>query len=159
MSLVTAALALPAETILLHALSTPSPVQAARDWVATLTDAQVVTASRAIQSYPFSYRREIMRRLSPVQRSAVWQNHIQRYVTAHPGLDVSIVALLYNAASLASPQELDTPTDAARVQVSLIAEQIKVLLGKGEADYLFYRLGPADASVASAAPIAQQLAD
>jgi hypothetical protein len=156
---VTAALTLPAETILLHALTTPSTQQAARTWVTSLTDAQTSAAASVIQSYPFAYRREIMRRLSPQQRSAVWQGHIKRYIAAHPGLDASTAALLYNAASLATPAELSAPTDATRTQISIIADQIKVLLGKSQADYLFYRLGPADNSIATAAPIAEQLAD
>jgi hypothetical protein len=156
-SLVTVALTLPAETILLQALSTPSPQLAARHWVAKLSAQQTIAASRSMQAYPFAYRREIMRRLSPAERAAVWRNHIQGYIDAHPGLDESITALLYNAASLATPEEFAKPTDIVRGQVGVIAERIKVLLGKDQADYLFYRLGPSDGTISGAEPIAERL--
>ena len=66
--------------------------------------------------------------------------------------------MLYNAASLATPSEFDQPSDAVRTEVGIIAEQIKVLLGKDEADYLFYRLGPRDGAFDSQVPITEKLA-
>ena len=159
MCLVAVALTLPAETILLQALSTTSTQAVAQQWVASLPDGQVSVMSKSIQLFPFAYRREIMRRLSPGQRAAVWQNHITQYIGDHPELDDSIVAMLYNAASLITPREFDRPTDAVRTEIGTIAEQIRVVLGKAEADYLFYRLGPRDNAFASAEPIGQRLAN
>ena len=152
------ALTLPVESILLRAVSNQDVQQVARQWAAQLSVSQADGAANQIQSYPFAYRREIMRVLPPARRASVWRNHIVRYVGANPGLSDSVKALLYNAASLATPSEFTTPTDDGRNALAIIAEQTKVLLGKDAADYLFYRLGPADGTFASAEPLGQKLA-
>jgi len=155
--LVVVALTLPIESILLHALSTTDSQAVAASWVGSLSATDLTGAAAQVEAYPFGYRREIMRALSPAQRSAVWQSHIQRYIAAHPNLDISTAALLYNAASLATPDAFSRPTDDVRSAIGVIAEQTKILLGKSEADYLFYRLGPPDNTFATAEPIAQKL--
>src|SRR5207249_1979414 len=43
-------------------------------------------------------------------------------------------------------------------QIKVIAEQTQVVLGASVADYLFYRLGPKDGSLASTLNIADRLA-
>ena len=45
------------------------------------------------------------------------------------------------------------------MKISAIASQIVMLLGAGEADYLFYRLGPKDSALASALPLGEKLAE
>jgi hypothetical protein len=45
------------------------------------------------------------------------------------------------------------------VQISAIASQVVMLLGAGEADYLFYRLGPKDATLSGALPMTEKLAE
>jgi hypothetical protein len=155
---VAVALTLPVESILLQAVST-SQTQAAKDWATSRTQSQLSAAASQIQSLPFEYRREVMRMVTPEVRAAVWRAHILRYVSSHSNLDAATQALLYNAAALATPAAFSAPTDEVRVQVGQIAEQIKVLLGPDEADFLFFRLGPKNLKIASALPVPQMLAD
>jgi hypothetical protein len=157
--LVAVALTLPIESILLRAVSAADPQKVAADWVTSLSAADVLSASEQVQLYPFAYRREIMRVLSPGQRADVWRKHILRYVDNHPNLDPSTAALLYNAAALATADTFSKPTDEVRSAIGIVAEQTSILLGKGEADYLFYRLGAPDGTFTSAEPIAQKLAN
>lgn len=157
-SLVALGLTLPAETILLRAVSTTSK-QAAKDWADSLASDQAPPWAANIQSLPFEYRRALMGRLAPQARANVWRNHIYQYLAAHPELDISTAALLYNAASLVTGESLSAPTAEVRGQMAAVAEQVAVILGRGEADYLFYRLGPKDATLASALPFDQKLAE
>jgi hypothetical protein len=157
--MVVVALTLPAESILLKALETPSLQEAAQQWVASLPDGTLASAAGSIQAYPFTYRREIMARLPPALRSLVWRAHIARYVQSHPELDADAVALLHTAIGLASPDNLAHATDESRAQINLVGNQIKAMLGKDTAEYLLYRLGPNDGTFASAVPIGQRLAN
>jgi hypothetical protein len=157
--LVMVALTLPAESILLKALETPSPQAAAQQWVASMAPADLASVAGNIQSFPFAYRREIMAGLGPVLRSQVWRAHIGAYIQAHPELDSNTTALLQAASDLASPQNLVRPTDDARAQIDIVGNQIKALLGKDTAEYLLYRLGPNDGTFVSAVPISQRLAN
>lgn len=153
------ALVLPAETILLRAVITPKPQEAVRGWVANLNDAELSATSAQIQLYPFMYRREVMRRLNPAQRSATWRGHLDKYLSVHPELDGSAVALIKSAASALSPDFFADPTEARRASLDAVANQIVASLGRDEADYLLYRLGPADGSFASFEPMAMFLSN
>jgi hypothetical protein len=157
--LVALAFALPVETVLLHAIQTPSIPDVARAWVGSLQAGQLQTAAGSIEAFPFAYRREIMRALSPAQRATVWSRHIFQYIQTHPTLDPSVVAVLYNAAALVTPDTFAQPTDAVRAQIGQIAAEVQILLGASEADYLFYRLGPPDSAFGGAEPIGQRLAN
>lgn len=157
--LVVAALTLPAESILLKALETPTVQGAAKGWVASLSPDDLTGAAGSIQSFPFTYRREIMTALAPGLRSKVWRSHIAAYVQDHPELDSNALALLQAASDLASPDNLAHPTDDSRAQIDIVGSQIKALLGKDTAEYLLYRLGPNDGTFASAVPISQRLAN
>jgi hypothetical protein len=156
---VVAALTLPAESILLKALETPTVDGAAQAWVASLPPDALTGAAASIQSLPFAYRRQIMTALSPWLRSRVWRRHIATYVENHPELDSNAVALLQAASDLASPDNLANPTDTSRAQIDIVGNQIKALLGKDTAEFLLYRLGPADGTFVSALPISQRLAN
>jgi len=157
--LVVAALTLPAESILLKALETPTLEGAAKNWVASLPSDAVEQASGSIKSFPFAYRREIMTALPPGLRSKVWRAHIAEYVQNHPELDSNALALLQAISDLASPDNLAHPTDDSRAQIDIVANQIKASLGKNTAEYLLYRLGPSDGTFASALPVSQRLAN
>jgi hypothetical protein len=152
------ALTLPIEAVLLRALST-STQQAARDWASSLSADQAAAAGARIQALPFAYRRAVMRVLNPTQRAEVWQSHIENYLAENKGLDASTQALLKNAAALATPQVFASATQAERSEMTIIAEQIAVVLGRDEADYLLYRLGPKDVKVASGLPVSERLAE
>lgn len=153
------ALTLPAESILLQALTTSDAKEAARNWAQSLSADQLKASAGAIESYPFVYRRAILRSLAPADRAEVWRHHIEVYIASHPNLDSSVVALLEYAASLATTDEFTTPTDVGRAQISIVAEQTTILLGKEDTLELFYRLGPHDVWFASGVPIGQQLAN
>ena len=71
--MVVAALTLPAESILLKALETPTVDGAAQAWVTSLPPDVLTGAAGSIQSFPFAYRRQIMTALSPWLRSRVWR--------------------------------------------------------------------------------------
>jgi hypothetical protein len=151
-------LATSAETALLRAIATPDSTDAAQQWAIGVSGQQLQAAAGQIELYPFAYRRAIMRSLSPVDRAAVWQRHIARYIANHPDLDSSVVAMLNDASALATPDAFSNPSDDTRAAIQAIAEQTKVVLGASEADNLFYRLGSPDYSWAALTPI-QQLSD
>jgi hypothetical protein len=153
-------LTLPTETILLKALGTPNTKQAAQQWAQGLTQSQLSSAAGSIQSYPFEYRRAIMTALPPGLRAKVWQNHIEVYLTANPNLDAATASSLQSAIELLTPDLLNrSPTDTERARIHEIADQVTVSLGTDTALNLFYRLGPADGTFASAEPITEKLAD
>jgi hypothetical protein len=151
------ALALPAETILLQAIATPNTKKAVREWVQSLSADDLLAAGDAIRSYPVLYRKEIMRASSPTRRAEIWRNHIQEYLDTNPNVSSDAVPVLKAAIQLITP-ELFSPTgDKQRKATALIADQLSAILGKSEAEYLFYRLGPRDEQISSIEPIAMRL--
>ena len=142
-------LTLPLETILLQALSTPDSRQAISQWVNALSAEDLEAASGQIQSYPFAYRKELMRALSADRRAMVWRAHIERYVGTHPELDESAKQLLAAAAALAVPSTFGSPSADVVQQTRAIAEQLVVVIGKDAAQEVLYRLGPRDGTFAS----------
>src|SRR5262245_25311577 len=90
-------LTLPIETVLLKAISTPSSTDAIRAWVNKLDPDSLDQAAGQVQSYPFAYRKEILRAVSKDKRVRVWVKHITAYREAHPGLEPEAVALLDKA--------------------------------------------------------------
>jgi hypothetical protein len=153
------ALALPAETILLQAITTPNTKKAVRAWAQSLSADDLLAAGEAIQSYPVLYRKEIMRASSPARRADIWRNHIQGYLDTNPNVSSDAVPVLKAAIQLITP-ELFSPTgDKQRKETQLLADQLTAILGKGEAEYLFYRLGPRDEQISSIEPIGMRLAN
>jgi hypothetical protein len=152
-------LALPLETVLLQAIATPDSQTAVRNYVAGLDADALQRAADRIQDYPLTYRREIMRALTPEWRAAIWRRHIQTYLASHPSLRSDAVPVLETLSLLATPAMFDAPSDADRKQVQLLAEQVKSLMGKDEAEYLLYRLGRKDGTFASAEPLSMRVAD
>jgi hypothetical protein len=153
-------LTLPTESILLKALATPNSKQAAQQWVQGLTPSQLSSAAGAIQSYPFEYRRAIMAALPSAAQSAVWQNHIETYLSSNPNIDPAAVSALQSALTFLTPAALGQPaTDADRAQIHAIAAQVTASLGMDTALNLLYRLGPADGTFSSAEPVTEKIAD
>lgn len=157
--LVAVAVMLPVETILLRAISTPDSQDAVQAWVADLSSEQLAGAADQIQQYPLAYRKEIMRALTPAARSAVWQEHLQSYLDTHPALDPTAAIAIGAAQALLTPAAYEAPSSAMRAQLVVVAEQISELLGREEAEYLLYRLGPADGTFASLEPLSERLAN
>jgi hypothetical protein len=153
------ALTIPAETILLRAISTPDYAEAVEAWVSGLSAAELDAAADAVQSYPYQYRREIMRKLKPASRADVWRDHLDTYLQERPNLDPAAVPAIRAAIALASPANFANPTAAVREQIRLVAEQLEQMLGRDEAEYLLYRLGPKDGTFASREPMTQKLAN
>lgn len=153
-------LALPTETVLLKALTTPTQKQAAQQYVASLTPGQVAAAGSAIESYPVAYRRAIMTALPAQARAQVWQNHIAAYLSANPNMDPTAAAALQEAIDLISPDLFSrAPTAAERAEVHAIADQVSASLGKDVAINLLYNIGPADGTFASAEPLTDRIAN
>ncbi len=156
---VAVALALPAETILLQAIATPSTKKAVREWASALSPDALLKAGDSIQSYPVLYRKEIMRASTPARRVEVYRAHIQAYIDSHPGLDPTAVTVLQAAIGLLSEELFSKGGDKRRAETALIADQISAMLGRSEAEYLFYRLGPPDQQISSIEPIGMRLAN
>lgn len=153
------ALTLPAETILLQAIATPSSKQAVRQWVASLSSEDLLAAANAIESYPVIYRKEIMRALTPDLRAQIWRSHIQMYIDTQPALSSDALPALEAAIALITPDLFDPTGAKRRAETALIADQITGLLGRAEAEYLLYRLGPKDEQTASIEPLGMRLAN
>lgn len=154
------ALTLPAEMILIQALTTPDQEAAVQEWVDSLSARELDAAASRIQAYPYLYRREIMRSLSPARRAAVWQGHVRAYVRAHPELDGEALAVLRAAESALTVDVFqDRPVDAARESLAAVGEQAVSVLGEETARYLLGDLGPKDGTFASAEPLGMKLSN
>lgn len=153
-------IALPAETILVQALADPSVQSTAQRWASSLSAADLETAAGLVESYPFLYRKEIMRALTPERRALVWRRHLADYVSAHPNLDAAAVTAIRGAMALATAEVFSaSPSKTLQAQTRLVAEQIEALLGRDEARTLLYRLGPADGTFASIEPLSHKFAN
>ena len=156
----TIALTLPVEVVLLEALATSDTDVAVYEWVADLSVEELDQVADRVIFYPVAYRKEVMRALKPERRSEVWRDHIRRYVAERPWLSADVIPVLEAAMAVATPQALSTPSESDRAQIRLIAEQVEDLLGREEAEYLLYRLGPRDElQTASAEPLRMRLAN
>jgi hypothetical protein len=157
--LVAIAVLLPVESVLLRAISTPDSREAVKEYVGSLSASELRQASGEIKYYPLAYRRAIMGRLGPVERSTVWQEHLEGYLNARPDLSETAVITIEAAISVMGPGLFANPTRAARDQVRMVSEQLVELLGREEAEYLMYRLGPVDGTFASLEPLSERLAN
>lgn len=155
---VVAALTLPAELILLKAV-TVSSTTASSQWVDTLQESNLLAAAEEIQNYPLQYRKDIMKRLTPRQRRDVWVDHIATYRDARPELSTEQVDAL-NAAIGAAEATFATPGDDTRAATRVVAERVQELFGADVTEYLMYRLGnKTTLMLVSALPWHQKLAD
>jgi hypothetical protein len=100
-----------------------------------------------------------MRASSPARRSQIWRAYIIGYVNTHPDLSADALALLRTAIQLASPENLSTPSAAAKAQTAAVGAQLRAVIGKEDADDVLYRLGPRDGSFSSHAPVSHQLSN
>ena len=154
----TIALTLPVEVVLLEALATPEAEVAVYEWVADLSIEELDLVADQVSLYPVAYRKEVMRALKPERRSQVWRDHIKTYVAERPWLPADVIPVIESAFALATPQALSKPSEADRAQLRLVAKQVEDLLGREEAEYLLYRLGPRDEyQLASAEPLRMRL--
>jgi hypothetical protein len=153
------ALTLPVESVLLQAVTTTDPNAAALRWASALSPESLEQVADQVEAFPQYMRRAIMTALPADSRSRVWRNHVARYITAHPDLDGSTVALLQAAMALASPENLSAPTADSRAQVRLVGDQIEATIGREDALYLLYRLGPADGTFTSLEPLSLKVSN
>ena len=143
LSVLVLALTLPAEIVLLNALQTPDDETAAAEWAADLQSADLSAAASSIDAYPFVYRREIMRALSPAARAAAWRGHIERYMARRGPLSEQAVAALKSAQAALTPTALSETASAEEGErLDAAASAIEATLGRDEALYLAHDLGP-----------------
>lgn len=155
---VIAALTLPAEFVLLKAVTVDSATASAQ-WVGSLAESELLAAADEIQNYPLQYRKEIMKRLPPKKRKDVWVDHIATYRDARPELSAEQVDGL-NAAIAAAEATFADPGDDTRAATRIVAERVQDLFGADVTEYLMYRLGnKTTLMLASALPWHQKLAD
>jgi hypothetical protein len=152
LSVLVAALTLPAETILLRAITTPGQDDAIVGWAAGLSQSNLATAASQIEIYPFKYRKAIMRALPVAERASVWRGHVLNYLKTHPQLDEEAVNAVTTAADLITPEYFEQPTTETRAAVHAAADHLVALLGRDQAEYLLYDLGPKDGTFASFEP-------
>ncbi|GMV20473.1 MAG: bacteriocin fulvocin C-related protein [Vicinamibacterales bacterium] len=160
---VVAALTLPADFILIKAMTT-GEVQSASSWAQALSDRQVDLAARQIQDYPFAYRKEILRRLpSNEARAQVWIDHITSYRDSHPELSSEQVDALNAAIEVTRLTFAAMDGDGrenARAATRIVAERVTELFGPDVADYLMHRLGNRQTlMLVNAAPLHLRLTD
>ncbi len=149
-------LALPVEGLFLQTVLS----QSVQGWASNLPPQALAAAGAKIEQFPYAYRRAIMGALPPAARAAVWQNHINAYIRNNPGLDSGTVALLQTAAGLLTADLFTDPTPDQRAAVHAVGDQLQTLLGKDQAQYVMFRLGPVDsAATQSAVPLAMRLQD
>lgn len=153
------ALTLPVESVLLQAVSTSDPTEAARQWAVGLSADSLAQAADDIHNYPFMYRRAIMGAAAPELRSRTWRGHIGDYLQTHPDLNGATVGLLQTAIALASPENLSAPTADVQAQVKATGDAIQAALGREDAMYLLYRLGPSEGTFQSHEPTKLKLAN
>ena len=160
MCLVVGLVALPAEALLLPVVLTPSAAVAADEWTEGLSADELQSAAGQIDAYPALYRRSIMRRLDPQDRSEVWQSHFRKYLAHERRLSADQVAVLQRAIALASPDAFTPPLSAdLREEISETFNDTIELFGPKVANELFVTLGPNQSTQANALPWRQQLGD
>ncbi|HYN06817.1 MAG TPA: bacteriocin fulvocin C-related protein [Vicinamibacterales bacterium] len=143
----------------MQAITTPNTKEAVRAWAQSLSPDDLLDVGDAIQSYPVLYRKEIMRASSPERRAEIWRNHIQTYLDTNPHVSSDAIPVLQAAIQLITPALFSPGGDKLRAETALIADQVTAILGRAEAEYLFYRLGPRDEQIASIEPIGLRLAN
>jgi hypothetical protein len=152
------ALTVPAEWVLVKAVTTDARTAAAQ-WADGLSASALEVAASEVQNYPFQYRKEVMRRLSPKRRAEVWVDHIAAYRDARPELSTDQVDAL-NAAIASAKATFSAPSQDTRVVAKIVAERITDLFGADVADYLMHRLGDRTTlMLTSATPWHLKLAD
>jgi hypothetical protein len=151
---------LPAEALLLPVARTPDAAVAASEWAADLTPSALVAASLDIDSFPLHYRRAIMNRLEPMERSTAWRAHFQRFLETHQGLTPEQIAVVQDAMDVASPEVFNPPVrQDVKDKVSKVFNKATSLLGQKIASELFVTLGPKASTRTNALPMVQRLAD
>jgi hypothetical protein len=136
------AISLPAESILLNALTGQSDAQVAEEWAADLSEAQVASAGDYLRGYSYPYRREILKRASANERARIIKAHIQSYIDANAGLDAEARDLLAAVQSAATPQALSKPSDADQLTIEALGDRVEQLFGHETAGYLLVWFGP-----------------
>jgi hypothetical protein len=159
---VLAALLLPVESVLVAALATPSPTEAATEWTASLSPAERAQAAQQISDYPYTYRRAIMSALTPNERAQVWRTHLNNF-QATRALDTAQSRLIAKAVSSIAPELFDGTADPAQLaELNAIYDVAVSALGRTTAAELFIRLGPDGPELPrrrNPLPLAQRLAD
>lgn len=156
---VLALLTLPVEVLMLPVARTPDARAAAVSWAASLSAANLQSASDQIEDFPPNYRRAIMGILQPVDRSRVWRAHFRKFLQQHGALSPAQQQVVLDAMALATPDAFAPPVrDDVKQQIQTVFNETLQLLGPEAASDLFVTIGPKTPS-ANALPIAEQIAD
>ena len=71
-----------------------------------------------------------------------WRNHIQAYIDTHPQLSSDAIPVLEAAMRIDHAGPVPVRRQAARARRRSSPIRFRRILGRGEAEYLLYRLGP-----------------
>jgi hypothetical protein len=158
--LVLGLMTLPAEALLFPVALTPDPRVAAEEWVADLSAEEIAAASANIEHFPSLYRRAIMGALVPQDRSSVWRDQFQKYISAHPALTADQRAVLQDAMDAASPAAFQPPVNAElKERIGQIFARAVKVLGPKDAGELFVTLGPKTVGPSNALPFSERIAN
>ncbi|MBA8822731.1 hypothetical protein FHX42_000060 [Saccharopolyspora lacisalsi] len=124
---------------------------AARDWVEA-NKGRLPTTYDEITAYPMVYRRAIYSELSPVSKSGIWIEHLDRYRAAHPDLSTEQVKVVDAAKAIAAnPTHFESGNRPDRALAQL-KESAVGSFGKAGAGALLATIGPPEYRSASGAP-------
>lgn len=140
LAIVLVALTLPAEWILVKAMSTDAATESAQ-WAETLPQSSLQLAAESLEDYPYEYRREILRRLDTRGRIAAWTAVIVRYRDSHPELEDAQVDIL-NTAIETVRVTLSNPGPQTASLARFVGERAEAILGKEVARELLHQAGP-----------------
>lgn len=140
LAIVLVALTLPAEWVLVKAMSTDAATESAQ-WAETQPQSSLQLAAESLEDYPYEYRREILRRLDTRGRIAAWTAVIVRYRDSHPDLEDAQVDIL-NTAIEAVRFTLSNPGPETAKVARFVGERAEALLGKEVARELLHQAGP-----------------
>ncbi|MCP3104283.1 bacteriocin fulvocin C-related protein [Myxococcus sp. K15C18031901] len=116
----------------------------AEAWVRANTN-QLPTTYNDFSQHSMAYRKAIFAALPPEARSALWRQHFEHYLAAHPGLDEAQTEFIQELIALAAPSlfaKVATQANQKGPDFSKQKEAAVKLFGTTEATLLLATLGP-----------------
>ncbi|HWN66158.1 MAG TPA: bacteriocin fulvocin C-related protein [Haliangium sp.] len=94
-----------------------------------------------ISSYPMAYRRAIFSRLAADQKSALWKQHLRRYVDSRPELSAQQLEFIRGAMDIASVKLFLEPVDLHHQALEELRKAAVDAFGEEESRLLLATLG------------------
>jgi hypothetical protein len=108
-----------------------SPRDEARRWTSNLSPQALTRAVSTIEDYPASYRKEILRLLSPSQRAEVFKTRLSHFRNTDRTLSAEARnALLAAERMLTTELFVSRPSNEQLTQITQVADNLRRILGK-----------------------------